>query len=48
MSLRMMAEVCGGEEDPRWDEAIEAAVNALQARVDLWDGVVAELNKRKQ
>jgi len=47
MSMQMMAEVCGGDNDPRWDEAADVAVQALQARVDIWDGVVAELNKRK-
>lgn len=48
MSLKMMAEVCGDNNDPRWDEAIEAAYKALHARLTLWDGVVAELNKQRQ
>lgn len=48
MSLKMMAEVCGDNEDPRWDDAIETAYKSLQARVTLWDGVVEELNNRRK
>ncbi len=42
MALRMVAELCG--DDPqKWHEATEAAVEALEARVALWDGVVSLL-----
>ncbi|CAJ0951932.1 unnamed protein product, partial [Mesorhabditis belari] len=46
MALQMVAEICGNERDPRWNEAIVAAKKALTARIALWDGVVAEIEKR--
>ncbi|CAJ0574358.1 unnamed protein product, partial [Mesorhabditis spiculigera] len=45
MSLQMVSEICGAEGDPKWAEAGVAAEQALQARIDLWDGVVEELKK---
>ncbi|CAJ0962751.1 unnamed protein product, partial [Mesorhabditis belari] len=47
MSLQMVSEICGDENDPKWDEAVIAAEKALKARIQLWDGVVAEINKIK-
>ncbi|KAI6229670.1 hypothetical protein M3Y95_00555300 [Aphelenchoides besseyi] len=48
MSYKMLVELCGqSDDDPRWIEAEDAAVKALQSRIDLWDGVVAELEKRR-
>jgi hypothetical protein len=42
MALRMVASLCG--EDPkRWQEATETAEAALQARLDLWDGILASI-----
>jgi hypothetical protein len=44
MALRMLTTVCG--DDPlRWEEAASAARAALEARLGLWDGVVAVLSK---
>ncbi len=42
MSVRLVASLCGGDE-ARWQEAEQAAVTALEARRDLWDGVHATL-----
>ena len=42
MALRMLSEVCGN--DPvRWRDARFAASTALDARLALWDGVLAEV-----
>jgi hypothetical protein len=42
LSLRMVADLCGA--DPTlWDEASLAAEQAIQARLALWDGILAQL-----
>ena len=42
LALGMVADLCG--DDPGlWDEAGEAAEEALRARLALWDGVLAEI-----
>jgi Protein of unknown function (DUF3050) len=38
----MLAELCGDEEQ-RWNEATEAAVLALSARLTLWSTVMSEV-----
>lgn len=38
MAMAMVADLCGGE-DVRWQQAIETAVVALEARSRLWDGI---------
>ena len=44
LALGMVADLCG--EDPAlWDEAAEAAEEALRARIALWDGVLAEIER---
>jgi len=43
MAMAMLADLCGNDQT-KWDECAEAIVNALGARVTLWDGIVAELN----
>ncbi|KAI6189234.1 hypothetical protein M3Y98_00440600 [Aphelenchoides besseyi] len=41
MSYKMLVELCGQrDDDPRWVEAEDAAVKALQSRIDLWDGLL--------
>jgi hypothetical protein len=40
MARRLLAQVCGQDAD-RWSEAEQAARQALEARVALWDGVLA-------
>ena len=42
LSLRMIEDLCGS--DPAlWQEAADAAEQALQARLDLWDSIHAEI-----
>jgi hypothetical protein len=44
MALRMVSQLCG--DDPvKWEEATEAAVFALTARIALWDGIADSLQK---
>ncbi|GHH85781.1 hypothetical protein GCM10017771_20130 [Streptomyces capitiformicae] len=38
MAMAMVADLCGGE-DVRWQQAVETAVVALEARSRLWDGI---------
>jgi hypothetical protein len=45
MALRMVAELCG-EDARKWSEAAEAAETALRARIALWDGIAASLERR--
>ncbi len=42
LSLRMVADLCGTDE-ALWEEAAEAAVTALEARLALWDGILAQI-----
>ncbi|MAZ26605.1 MAG: heme oxygenase [Cytophagaceae bacterium] len=43
MALKMVEELCG--HDPRkWSEAETAAVTALRHRIELWDGILKEIN----
>lgn len=45
MSLRLLDELCGG--DPvKFDEAMAAAVQAIDARIAFWDGVLAAIVSR--
>jgi hypothetical protein len=44
MALRMISELCGTDA-VKWQEATEAAETALEARLALWDGVVALLQQ---
>jgi hypothetical protein len=38
MALRMVSELCG--DDPvKWQEATDAAISAITARIALWDGI---------
>jgi hypothetical protein len=44
LSLRMVADLCG--DDPAlWEEAGEAAEAAIAARIALWDGIAAQLQR---
>jgi hypothetical protein len=43
LSLRMVADLCGDDER-LWHEAADAAVYAIEARLALWDGILAELS----
>lgn len=42
LSLRMVEDLCGSSVE-RWQEATEAAAQALQARLHLWDAILASL-----
>jgi Protein of unknown function (DUF3050) len=42
MALEMLAELCG-DEAQRWNEATEAAIMALSARLSLWNTVMSEV-----
>ena len=42
MALQLLAKLCG-EDAAKWVEAEEAARAGLNARIELWDGVVEEL-----
>jgi hypothetical protein len=44
LSLRMVADLCGSDE-ALWNEATEAAVAALQARIALWDGILEQIEQ---
>lgn len=42
ISLRMVELLCG-EDDTRWEQATQAAQAAIEARLGLWDGILASL-----
>ncbi len=39
MALRMLSDICG-DDDGKWQEAVQTAQLTLNARIDLWDAVV--------
>lgn len=43
MAMAMLADLCG-DDSAKWDEAAATITSALQARVGLWDGIVAQLD----
>jgi hypothetical protein len=43
MAMAMVANLCG-DDRAKWDECVEAIVDALRARLGLWDGIVAALD----
>jgi hypothetical protein len=43
LSLRMVADLCGHDE-ALWEEAAQAAESALEARLALWDGILATIH----
>jgi Protein of unknown function (DUF3050) len=45
MAMAMLADLCGDDSE-KWDQCAETVVNALQARVELWDGIVAQLDSQ--
>jgi hypothetical protein len=44
MAMQMVADLCG-DSDTRWEEAAETAKLALEARIRLWDGIVAAMER---
>jgi hypothetical protein len=45
MAMAMLADLCG-DDSAKWDEAGKTIIGALQARVGLWDGIVAQLDSQ--
>jgi hypothetical protein len=43
LSLRMVADLCG-HDDARWEQATLAAESAIEARLALWDGILAQID----
>ncbi|HZN75172.1 MAG TPA: DUF3050 domain-containing protein [Micromonosporaceae bacterium] len=43
MAMQMIADLCG-DDDAKWDECADTTLQALEARVRLWDGIVAALD----
>ncbi len=46
MASRLVANLCG-QDQARWDAAAEAAVAALQARIDFWNAIHATLGSKR-
>jgi len=46
MAFRMVDELCG-EDQSRWGQAAGAARASLESRVRLWDGTLAEIERRR-
>jgi hypothetical protein len=44
LSLRMVSDLCGDDAD-LWEEAAAAAEAAIEARLTLWDGILAEMGR---
>ena len=44
LSLRMVEDLCGSDE-ALWDEAGRAAEAAIEARIALWDGILAQIQR---
>ena len=44
MALNLLQSICGADSS-RWDEARNAATGALQARLNLWEGMLQEIDK---
>lgn len=42
MAIKVIHELCGNDAT-KWQEATNAVVEALQARISLWDGIVAQV-----
>jgi hypothetical protein len=44
MAMQMIADLCG-DDQAMWDECAAVVVTALEARVALWDGIVAAIDE---
>jgi hypothetical protein len=47
MAMQMLADLCG-DDDSRWKECSSTVNSALEARIRLWDGVLAAIEERTQ
>jgi hypothetical protein len=46
LSLRLLNQLCG-DDDRKTEEAIDAAHEAIQARIEFWDGVLEAIEARR-
>lgn len=46
LALTMISELCGDDET-KWNEALEAAKMALEVRIKLWDGILEEIKLKE-
>ena len=44
LSLQMVEELCGDDAN-KWAEATEVAVQAMQTRINLWNGIAGLISK---
>jgi hypothetical protein len=42
MAMQMLADLCG-DDDLKWQECADTVNHALDARVALWDGILAAI-----
>ncbi|MBT28338.1 MAG: heme oxygenase [Thalassobius sp.] len=47
LSLKMIAELCGDDKS-KWQESLEIAKEALQQRINLWDGITEQITEKQQ
>ncbi|WP_248724375.1 DUF3050 domain-containing protein [Seonamhaeicola sp. ML3] len=47
IAIELLSELCGSS-DKKWDEALEVSKQALIKRVELWDGILYEINLTKK
>jgi len=47
LALQMTANLCG-DNKAYWEEAEQATIESLQKRIELWDGVYAEITQKKK
>jgi len=47
MAMQMLADLCG-DDDAKWQECVETVNLAFEARIRLWDGILAEIEKERQ
>ncbi len=45
LAIRMIEKLCGGD-DKLWQEVENIAVQSLQKRIELWDGIYEQLNNK--
>ncbi|PHN00691.1 DUF3050 domain-containing protein [Flavilitoribacter nigricans] len=45
LSLKMIRELCG-DDDRKWAETLEVAQQALQRRIELWDGIAESIERK--